>query len=130
MLHSDFFENIYYYFEFPQFLHFFKKRIYTSRKTTNLKRVSTLSSPITPNPATSIFTCVHRFPTHTMPRHRSHESFAGRGLRVPHRRQEVLAPIRPMRVVARPGDLVHQDPTRVTRICTRPEHPCASRDGL
>lgn len=52
----------------------------------------------------------------------SHQRLARRDLRVPHRRQQKLPSVHAVRIIARSGGLIHQNPTRITRV--RPASKC------
>lgn len=60
----------------------------------------------------------------------SRECLTRGSLRVPHRRKEELSPFHPVSIIARPGGLVDQDPTRVPRVRPGAVDPCAGGDGL
>lgn len=73
-------------------------------------------------------TCHHNpYPHH---HHRSDKCLAHRALRVPHSRKQVLPPIKPIRIITRPGHLIHQGPARVPRIRPAPKHAGTRRHRL
>ena len=68
--------------------------------------------------------------THTpyLPRVISHHGPAFRRPWVPHRRQQELPSVHPVCIVACPGGLIHQHPTRISRIRPASEYPRTSGD--